>query len=205
MEKRPVLLIACGALANETIAVMEKSGFDGFTIQCLPAKLHNRPALIPAALRAKIEEEKANFDKIFVLYGDCGTGGDIDKVLAETGTERISGAHCYEFYATTPVFEQITEEEACTYYLTDFLVDHFDRLVIEGLGLDRFPDLLPMYFGNYVRVLYMAQAPTPARIEAAKAAAERLNLKFEMTDTGYGELEKAILRQVPVAAAAPTV
>lgn len=203
MEKRGVLLIACGALANETLAVMEASGWDGLTIQCLPAKLHNRPALIPAAMRAKIEEERDNFEKIFVLYGDCGTGGLLDEVLAETGVERIAGAHCYEFFATTPVFDRVNDEEACTFYLTDFLVQHFERLVIEGLGLDRHPDLMPMYFGNYKRVLYLAQVPSDEKIEKAKAAAERLGLAFEMLVTGYGELETAIRRQIP-AALAPT-
>ena len=199
------LVIACGALAREIVALRTLNQWPHLVVQCLPADLHNRPDKIPELVREKIQAARGKFTSIFVAYADCGTGGLLDKVLAAEGVERIPGAHCYEFYATTPVFEQITEEEACTYYLTDFLVDHFDRLVIEGLGLDRFPDLLPMYFGNYVRVLYMAQSPTPARIEAAKTAAERLNLKFEMTDTGYGELEKAILRQVPVAAAAPTV
>lgn len=203
MEKRPVLLIACGALAHEVTDIMEASGWDGLVVQCLPAKLHNRPQLIPREMRAKIREERDRFERIFVLYGDCGTGGELDKVLAEEGVERIEGAHCYEFFATTPVFDQIVEEDACTYYLTDFLTRHFERLVIEGLGLDRHPELLPMYFGNYTRLVYLAQVPTEERIAQAKAAAERLGLAFEMRVTGYGDLEKAIHRQIPKSAVTP--
>ena len=197
MSKRPVLLIACGALAHEVTAIMAASGWDGLTVQCLPAKLHNRPALIPREMRAKIAEERDNFERIFALYGDCGTGGELDTVLAEEGVERIEGAHCYEFFATTPVFEKIADDEPCTYYLTDFLVRHFDKLVMEGLGLHKHPELLPMYFGNYKRVLYLAQVPTEERIAEARAAADKLGLAFEMRITGYGALETTINALIP--------
>ncbi len=190
--KRPLLLIACGAVAHETMAVLRKSGMDGISVQCLPAKLHNRPQLIPERVREKIREAKDSFERIYVLYGDCGTGGMLDAMLEEEGVERIAGAHCYEFFAGGLDFAALSDEEPCTYYLTDFLVRHFQRLVIEGLGIDRHPQLLPMYFGNYKRVVYLSQHPTPQRIAEAKAAADRLGLEFEHRTTGYGDLETSV-------------
>ena len=194
-SKRPLLVIACGAIAHETMAVLRRSGMDGISVQCLPAKLHNRPQLIPELIRAKIHEERDNFERIFVMYGDCGTGGMLDAVLREEGVERIEGAHCYEFFSGGAEFTAMAEDEPCSFYLTDFLVRHFQRLVIEGLGIDRHPQLLPMYFGNYKRVVYLAQSHSEERVEEAKAAAARLGLKFEYRLTGYGDLEKALVAE----------
>ncbi len=193
--RRPLMLIACGALAHEVMAVLRMNRWDDVAVQCLPAKLHNRPQLIPEAVRAKIREERDNFERIFVLYGDCGTGGLLDAVLAEEGVERIAGAHCYEFFAGTMEFTELNDEDPCSFYLTDFLVRHFDRLIIEGLGIDRHPELLPMYFGNYTRLVYLAQTDVPERVAEARAAAERLGLAFEYRFTGYGDLEKAIVSE----------
>jgi len=194
-NKRPLLVIACGAIAHETMAVLRRSGMDGISVQCLPAKLHNRPQLIPELVRAKVREERTNFERIYVLYGDCGTGGMLDEVLREEGVERIAGAHCYEFFAGGLAFETLAEAEPCSFYLTDFLVRHFRRLVIEGLGIDRHPELLPMYFGNYKRVVYLAQSHSEARVAEAKAAALRLGLGFEYRLTGYGDLEKSLVAE----------
>jgi hypothetical protein len=191
-RKRPLLLIACGALAHEVMAVLRLSGLRGVEVQCLPAKLHNTPHRIPEAVRAKIREERPHFERIYVLYGDCGTGGLLDAVLAEEGVERIAGAHCYEFFATTPAFNDMAEAEAASFYLTDFLVRHFDRLVWKGLGIDRHPQLLPLYFGNYRRLVYLAQTDAPALRAKAKHAAERLGLAYEYRFTGYGDLQPAI-------------
>ena len=177
------------------MAVLRRSGMDGISVQCLPAKLHNRPQLIPELIRTKIQEERDNFERIFVMYGDCGTGGMLDAVLREEGVERIAGAHCYEFFTGIPEFTEMAEAEPCSFYLTDFLVRHFQRLVIEGLGIDRHPQLLPMYFGNYKRVVYLAQSPSDERIAEAKAAAERLGLEFEYRFTGYGDLEKSLVAE----------
>ena len=193
--KKPLLLIACGAVAHETMAVLRKSGMDGISVQCLPAHLHNTPQLIPGRVREKIQEGKKSFERIFVLYGDCGAGGLLDEMLAEEGVERIPGAHCYEFFAGGADFAAMADEEPCTYYLTDFLVRHFQRLVIEGLGIDRHPQLLPMYFGNYTRVVYLSQHPTPERLAEAKAAADRLGLAFVHRDVGYGDLEKSLVSE----------
>jgi hypothetical protein len=191
-KKRPLLLIACGALAHEIMAVLRFNGLPGVDVQCLPAKLHNAPQLIPAAVRAKIHEERQHFERIFVLYGDCGTGGLLDDVLAEEGVERIAGAHCYEFFAGTPAFNELAEEEAGSFYLTDFLARHFERLIMQGLGINRHPELLPLYFGNYRRIVYLAQTDSPALRAKAKHAAERLGLAYEYRFTGYGNLQSAV-------------
>jgi uncharacterized protein DUF1638 len=210
-RKRPLLLIACGALAHEVMAVLRMSGLEGVEVQCLPAKLHNAPQKIPDAVRAKIREERAHFERMLVLYGDCGTGGLLDQVLAEEGVERIAGAHCYEFFATTPVFNEMADAEPASFYLTDFLVRHFDRLVWKGLGIDRHPELLPLYFGNYRRLIYLAQTDAPALRAKAKHAADRLGLAYEYRFTGYGDLRPAISAAassdvLPIrAAAAPAV
>jgi len=191
-RKRPLLLIACGALAHEVMAVLRMSKLEGVEVQCLPAKLHNTPQKIPEAVRVKIREERSRFDRIFVLYGDCGTGGLLDEVLAEEGVERIAGAHCYEFFATTPIFSEMADAEPASFYLTDFLVRHFDRLVWKGLGIDRHPELLPLYFGNYRKLVYLAQTEAPELGAKAKKAAERLGLAYEYRFTGYGDLRPAV-------------
>jgi hypothetical protein len=193
--KRPLLLIACGALAHEIMAVLRRSGFEQIEVQCLPAKLHNRPQLIPDAVREKIREARAGFETIFVLYGDCGTGGLLDQMLREEGVERIGGAHCYQFFAGNAEFAAMADEDPYSYYLTDFLVRHFQRLVIEGLGIDRHPELKPMYFGNYKRLVYLAQTRSPEREAEARAAAETLGLDYVYRYTGYGELEQSIIRE----------
>ncbi len=180
---RKVLVIACGALAREILALK----CDWIDLVCLPASLHNRPERIPEAMREKIRASRASYDEILCLYGDCGTGGSLDRVLAEEGVRRIGGAHCYAFYAGESAFEALAEEEPGTFYLTDFLVRHFDALVIKGLGLDRFPQLRDDYFGAYRRVVHLAQMDDPETTGRAKAAAERLGLAYERRFTGlYG-------------------
>jgi Protein of unknown function (DUF1638) len=191
--KAPLLLIACGALAHEVMAVLRLNQLVGVEVQCLPAKLHNTPQFIPEVVRGKIREGRARFERIFVLFGDCGTGGMLDAVLEEEGVERIAGAHCYEFFAGAVEFAEMAEAEAATFYLTDFLARHFERLVIQGLGIDRHPALLPLYFGNYKRLVYLAQTHSPARLAQARDAAERLGLEFDHRFTGYGAFETAIL------------
>ena len=147
----------------------------------------------PEALRAKIREHRAEFARILVLYADCGTGGELNRVLAEEGVERIGGPHCYAFYAGQKVFDELADAEPGTFYLTDFLTRQFDTLVIEGLGLDRHPELLPMYFGNYKRSVYLAQTHDATELEAgAKAAAEWLGLAYEYKFTGLGELAEFV-------------
>jgi hypothetical protein len=187
-----LLIIACGALAHEIIALRRANGWNHLDVRCLPADLHNRPAQIPAAVRSVIRASRDRYRSIFVAYGDCGTGGLLDEVLREEGVERVPGAHCYEFFATGPVFADLAEAEPGTFYLTDFLLRHFERLVIRGLGLDRHPELFPTYFGNYRRLVYLAQSPPPEAESHARAIAERMGLAFEYRATGYGSLETSM-------------
>ncbi len=187
-----MLVIACGALAREIAALREANDWPHLDVRCLPAELHNRPERIAPAVREAIRASRDRYATIFVAYGDCGTGGALDAVLREENVERIPGAHCYEFFAGSAAFAELADEEPGTFYVTDFLLRHFDRLVIRGLGLDRHPELEPQYFGNYRRLLYLAQVDAPERIAAARAAAERLDLVFEYRVTGYGGLERGL-------------
>ncbi len=182
------LLIACGALAEETLAVIRANGWVHMDVTCLPAKLHNTPALIPNAMRTKIREKRGQFSRVYALYGDCGTGGLLDRVLEEEGVERIAGAHCYEFFTGSAIFAALQEAEVGTFYLTDFLARHFEKLTIEGLGIDRHPELLPLYFGNYTRLVYISQIENAELQEKAKAAADRLSLRYEYRFTGLNGL-----------------
>jgi hypothetical protein len=182
---RRTLVIACGALARE-IVYLQRGPLGHIDVTCLPAELHNRPERIPGEMKRKIAENRDKYDEILCLYGDCGTGGELDRVLESEGIKRIAGAHCYEFFAGSQDFSAMMEEEIGTFFLTDFLVRHFDRLVIKGLGLDRFPQLQGDYFGHYRRLVYLAQFDDPELTEKAKAAAERLGLSFERRLTGLG-------------------
>lgn len=183
------LVIACGALAREIVELIRINNWRGLTVTCLPAGWHNTPARIPEGVRAKIHAARAEgYERILVAYGDCGTGGMLDQVLAEEGVARIDGPHCYAFYAGTKDFVRQAEEDPSCFYLTDYLARHFERLIIEGLGLDRHPELLSDYFGNYTKVVYLAQSDDPDLTARARTAAQRLGLAFERRLTGYGEL-----------------
>ena len=192
MQARSVLLIACGALAREVKAIRDLCGWDHVEIDCLPAELHDTPEEIPRAVRAKLEAAQGRFDEIFVAYADCGTGGRLDALLEEYGVERLPGAHCYELFAGAESFAAQQEAEPGTFYLTDFLVRNFDRLVVRGLGLDRHPELLSDYFGNYRRVVYLAQTRSSELDARARNCAERLELAFEAHFTGLEPLERAL-------------
>ncbi|MEQ8584737.1 MAG: DUF1638 domain-containing protein [Thalassobaculaceae bacterium] len=189
LEDRPrALFIACGALARELVDLKRMTGWAELTITCLPAHWHNTPhKIVPGVLR-KIRGAGARYDRIYVLYGDCGTGGDLDRMLAAEGVERIPGPHCYQMFAGAEAFTRMTERDPGEFYLTDYLVRHFDRLIVKGLGLDRYPELLPDYFGHYTTLVYLAQtADSRLRNKAAKAA-ERLGLAFEYRHVGYGDV-----------------
>jgi hypothetical protein len=188
-----LLVIACGALAREIAALRRANGWPALDVACLPPELHNRPERIPGAVRAKIREQRGRYAGIFVAYGDCGTGGALDAMLAEEDVERIPGAHCYEFFATPGVFAALSESEPGSFYLTDFLLRHFERLVIRGLGIDRHPELQAAYFGNYRRLVYLAQSPRPGAEAEARAIADRLGLDFEHRATGYGDLGRSLV------------
>jgi hypothetical protein len=187
-----ILIVGCGALARELVDLVRRNNFTGNDITCLPAALHMRPEKIPAAVAQRIRAKRAGYAQVFVAYGDCGTGGRLDEVLAEEGVERLPGAHCYEFYAGRTDFARLSDEEPGSFYLTDYLARNFERLVIKGLGIDRHPELLPIYFGNYRRIVYLSQVDDPETMTAARAAATRLGLEFLHHPTGFGGLGTAV-------------
>jgi len=192
-----VLVVGCGAIAGELVALTRD--LPHVDVTCLPASLHNRPGGIPAAVRARIRQRRGGYDRVFVAYADCGTGGLLDRVLEEEGVERLPGAHCYEVFAGRAAFERLTDEDPATFFLTDFLVRNFDRLVWRGLGLDRHPELRDTYFGNYRRVVYFAQTDDAGLRAAAEQAAQRLRLAYEYRFTGLGDLA-AVIAGLPWAA-----
>ena len=199
------LVIGCGALARELVALTRRAGLPPMDLTCLPATLHNRPERIPAAVERKIRDAKARgVDQIFVAYADCGTGGLLDRVLEREGVERLAGTHCYEVYGGRAAFAQLQDEEPGTFYLTDFLARNGERLVWRGLGLDRHPELLPLYFGNYRRLIYLAQTDDAALTAAGRRLARKLGLRFERRFTGPGELAPAIAR-FATAASTPAI
>jgi hypothetical protein len=194
-DNRPrTLLIGCGALAREILALIAREGWGHMELTCLPAIWHNTPGKIPEGVREKIRANRGHYDRIFCVYADCGTGGGLDRVLAEEGVDRLPGPHCYATYAGQGAFAAMAERDPACFYLTDYLVRHFDRLIVEGLGLDRFPELAEMYFGNYTTLVYLAQEDDPELDRQARAAAARLGLAYHRRDTGYGELESALAR-----------
>lgn len=184
-------LIICGALAREILALKERHGWQ-VDVVAVPATFHMVPARIAPAVEKRIIELRRRYDRLIVVYGDCGTAGALDEVLDQLGVERIAGPHCYEWYGGS-LFQQLMDEEPGTYFLTDFMVRHFRTLILKSMGLDRFPQLKQDYFGHYRRVVYLVQKPDPALIEQAKAAASYLGLPLEIRATGYNLLEARLL------------
>ena len=186
------LIIACGALAKELHTIRRANNWRHIRIKCLDPRLHNRPALIPERLRVELAKARGCYQRIFVAYADCGTYGEIDRVLAdEPGVERLPGLHCYEFFAGSTLFRRLAHEEPGTFYLTDFLVRHFDRFVLGALMLDRHPELIASFFGNYGRVVYLSQTRDAELVAAARRAAATLGLEFHHRHSGYGGLAPA--------------
>jgi hypothetical protein len=186
------LVIGCGALARELLEVTAR--IPGLEVACLPPDLHNRPGGIPGAVRRRIAQARRDgFERIFVAYGDCGTGGLLEPVLAEAGVERLPGAHCYEVFAGSAEFAALADAEPGTFWLTDFLARNFERLVIRGLGIDRHPELQATYFANYTRVVFLSQTEDPDLLVLARRAADRLGLAFEHRPTGTAHLAAPIL------------
>jgi hypothetical protein len=194
--KPTTLLIACGALARELVQIVRLNRWQHVRIQCLPPDLHNKPDRIPGAVRDLIERNIRCYENIFVAYADCGTGGKLDAVLREYGVERLQGAHCYESFTGKDGFSELTEAEAGTFYLTDFLVRHFDRVVRKGLGLDRRPELKQAYFGNYRRLVYLAQRGDAELDDQAARQAEFLELDYERHFTGSARVERQLQEQI---------
>jgi hypothetical protein len=188
------LVLACGALARElqTIAARHELAME---VECLPASLHNRPSEIPGAVRQRIERARRDRPDVRILvgYADCGTAGQLARVCDEEGVEMLDGAHCYQFFATSERFAQLQDDALGSFYVTDFLVRHFDRIVWQGLGLAEHPELLTDYFGNYTRLVYLAQTDDASLVSAAERAAARLGLELTVVPTDFGELEPAVV------------
>jgi hypothetical protein len=191
MSGNKVAIIACGALAREVLVLQARHGWHADVLG-VPSLLHNEPDRIPAAVLQRIREARERYRRLVVVYGDCGTGGQLDALLEAEGVERIAGPHCYEMYAGSQ-FDAIMAEAPGTFFLTDYMVRSFDHLVIEGLGLDRHPELRDDYFGNYSRVIYLAQEDNAELRARAEWAAAQLDLPLEIRQVGYGQLEKRLV------------
>lgn len=186
------LILACGALAHEIRAMLNQGGWGHLDLRCLPAILHNHPERIAPAVRKAVSEARPRYARIFVAYADCGTGGDLEKTCAELGVEMIEGPHCYAFFDGLNDFA--TRDEPTSFYLTDFLARQFDAFVWRPLGLEKHPELLPLYFGNYEKLVYLAQTEDAELTDKARQSADRLGLAFERRFTGYGDLAPAVAR-----------
>jgi len=202
-KKDKTLVIACGAISHELVTVMKANNWQHMEIQCLPAEWHNTPDKITPAIRSKIEQHKVHYKQIFVAYADCGTGGQLDTLLSQYDIQRLPGDHCYSFFAGQAVFEEMAESELGTFYLTDYLVDHFQQLIMDGLGITRYPELREQYFGHYTRLMYLRQdlnsSKSELRKNKAQAAAIALGLRLEIHDTGISHFQDS-LAPIPIAA-----
>lgn len=187
-----VLLLACGALAREILALIEMNGWSHMDLKCLPAKLHLYPDKIPDAVEDSVLRHRSAYETIFVVYADCGTGGLLQARCAALGVEMVAGPHCYSFFDGNDAFLERSETEFTSFFLTDFLVKQFDAFVWKPMGLDRHPQLRDMIFGNYEKLVYLAQVDDPALVTKAEECAARLGLVFEHRQTGYGDLAPAL-------------
>jgi len=188
------LLIACGALTREILALKAANGWEHLALQCLPAQYHNRPEKIPEAVRKTVQQNRGDYAKIFVVYGDCGTGGRLAATCRELGVEMVEGPHCYSFFEGNAHFAERAKTEITAFYLTDFLVRQFDAFVWKPLKLDRHPALRDMYFANYTKLVYQSQTHDPHLLSKAQDCAARLGLAFEHRHTGYGDLLTTLAR-----------
>ncbi len=182
--------IICGALAREVLAIIQRQGWtvDVFGV---PAIEHMTPERIAPAVERKFLAIRERYDRVLVVYGDCGTRGALDEFLVRHQLERIDGPHCYEMYGGEQ-FHTLMAEEPGTFFLTDFLVRGFRGTIWRGLGLDRYPELLDDYFRHYRRLVYMTQQEDESLLVKAQAIAAALHLPLEIKPTGYGLLEQRL-------------
>ena len=189
MKNKDILIIGCGAIAHEINEIIKLNNWNNVRLQCLNADLHNTPEKLPKRIEETIESNLKDYSKIFLAYADCGTGGLIDSMLKNYDIERLEGAHCYEFYAGSRLFKDLSDREIGTFYLTDFLVKNFKRLIIDGLGISKNPHLKDEYFKNYKNIVYLAQKHDNDLELKAKDCANRLNLEYSVHYTGLGNFE----------------
>ena len=189
MKNKEILIIGCGAIAHEINEIIKLNNWNNVSLQCLNADLHNTPKRLPTKIKETIESNLKEYSKIFLAYADCGTGGLIDSMLKNYGIERLEGAHCYEFYAGSRLFKDLSDREIGTFYLTDFLVKNFKRLIIDGLGISKHPSLKDEYFKNYKNIVYLAQKHDNDLELKAKDCANYLNLEYSVHYTGLDNFE----------------
>ena len=187
-----ILLVACGALAREVLEIIKINKWSHIDLTCLPAILHNSPDRIPSAIEKIVTEQNERYGKIFVLYADCGTGGQLFDLCKKLGVEMLRGPHCYSFYEGNLEFQKHADTEISAFYLTDFLVRQFDSFVWKPLGLERHPELRDAYFGNYTKLVYQAQTENLELDKKAEECADRLGLTYERRFTGYGDLQTSM-------------
>jgi hypothetical protein len=187
--------VICGALGAEVKDIVDRRGWD-VDIYGLSAMLHLYPKRIVEELSEKLRALRPRYERLVVVYGDCGTNSRLEPLLAEVGASQVRGPHCYEMLAGQDLFHQVSEERPGTFFLTDWLVRNFDRAVVRGLGIDRDPELKPMLFGNYEAVMYLRQVPLARLATRAGAIAAYLDLPLEIVDVGLGELEERLAELV---------
>lgn len=195
---KPVALLICGALGKEVKTIVDQRGWE-VDIYGVPAMHHFYPRKIVEAVDRRLDQLSGSYERVVVVYGDCGTAGNLEPVLARHGAVRLQGPHCYEMYAGAEEFERLTDEQPATFFLTDWLVRNFERAVLRGLGLDRYPELKPVYFQNYTNCLYLAQFPNQALGAKAAEIARYLELPLEIRFVGFGELETRLAELVGAA------
>jgi Protein of unknown function (DUF1638) len=197
-QPEKLLVIACGMIAREVLAAKRQLGLDHLELTCLPAEYHFYPDRIAPAMDAAIIKAKAEgYIHIFIGYADCGTGGQLDHICQKHGVERIEGPHCFAFYQGKDAFIAKGEDDMASFYMTDFLCRQFDAFFIKPLGLDRHPELVRDYFGNYEKLTYLAQTNDPVLDKVAEDAARMLGLAYERRFTGYGDLPAALENAAP--------
>ncbi len=189
-EDKKILILACGALAREILALIEINDWAHMELQCIPAKLHLYPEKIPQAVREAVAQYRGEYDEIFLAFADCGTGGLLQKTADELGVEMIEGPHCYSFFDGNEQFA--ARGEVTAFYLTDFLTRQFEAFVWQPMGFDKHPELIEVMFGNYEKLVYLAQTEDAELDAKAQDAAKRLGLDYERRFTGYGDLQKAL-------------
>ncbi|RUW61302.1 DUF1638 domain-containing protein [Mesorhizobium sp. M7A.F.Ca.US.008.03.1.1] len=194
-----LLVIACGMIAREVLAVKEQLGLDHLDLTCLPAEFHFYPDRIAPAMDKAIEKAKAEgYTNIFVGYADCGTGGLLDRICEKHGVERMAGPHCFAFYQGMDAYAKIADDDMMSFYMTDFLCRQFDAFFMKPLGLDKHPELIKDYFGNYEKLIYLAQTNDPELDKVAEKAAQMLGLVYERRATGYGDLTAGMAQAAAV-------
>lgn len=199
--ERPLAIVVCGALAREVREIAARHGWNADLIT-IPALDHLSPKQIVVDVERELGSIDGRYERVVVAYGDCGTFGALDRVLERFGAVRTSGPHCYEMYGGERLAAE-ADTRIGTFFLTDWLVRNWERAVVDGLGIGRYPFLKETYFDHCTDVLYLRQSPEPSLETKAHAIAEELGLPLEIRDVGLGELERRLIDLVDEPTATP--